>query len=224
MEVPVSTIPGEKLATTQPFPTKPAPYDIQGLTHDDLIDFTPELRAAAIENLKDYKIGPLFNPPLHRDNDEGYKAAFWCPGDSGGVNIDGPNAADPETEPPLEHFEIEVENFSGFGGHGMSQANAWFGLPRAHGLELTTINEGLGAYFKTDRGVLVLRVREDNAYRLEAGDVILSIDSTATDSPSDMMRALRDVEPGSEIDIEIKRHQRDETLSVVVPENRLGYR
>jgi glucose dehydrogenase len=96
-EVPVSTIPGEKLATTQPFPTKPAPYDIQGLTHDDLIDFTPELRAAAIENLKDYKIGPLFNPPLHRDNDEGYKAAFWCPGDSGGVNIDGPNAADPET-------------------------------------------------------------------------------------------------------------------------------
>ncbi|MGI9260724.1 MAG: pyrroloquinoline quinone-dependent dehydrogenase, partial [Woeseiaceae bacterium] len=95
--VPASTIPGEKLAETQPFPTKPAPYDIQGLTHDDLIDFTPELRAAAIENLADYKIGPLFNPPLHRNNDEGYKAAFWCPGDSGGVNIDGPNAADPET-------------------------------------------------------------------------------------------------------------------------------
>ncbi|MBT8077017.1 MAG: PQQ-binding-like beta-propeller repeat protein [Gammaproteobacteria bacterium] len=95
--VPASTIPGEKLAKTQPFPTRPAPYDIQGLTHDDLIEFTPELRAAAIDNLKDYKIGPLFNPPLHRDNDEGYKAAFWCPGDSGGANIDGPNAADPET-------------------------------------------------------------------------------------------------------------------------------
>ena len=95
--VPVSTVPGEKLAETQPFPTKPAPYEIQGLTHDDLIDFTPELRAAAIENLKEYKIGPLFNPPLHRDNDEGYKAAYWCPGDSGGANIDGPNAADPET-------------------------------------------------------------------------------------------------------------------------------
>ncbi len=96
-QVPASTIPGEKLSKTQPFPTKPAPYDNQGLTHDDLIDFTPELRAQMIEILKDYKIGPLFNPPLHRDNDEGYKAALWCPGDIGGVNIDGPAAADPHT-------------------------------------------------------------------------------------------------------------------------------
>ncbi|MDZ7770786.1 MAG: hypothetical protein U5K38_17860 [Woeseiaceae bacterium] len=86
--VPESQVPGEQLSRTQPFPTKPEPYDIQGLTHDDLIDFTPELRAAAIENLKGYKIGPLFNPPLHRDNEEGYKAAFWRPGDSGGVDID----------------------------------------------------------------------------------------------------------------------------------------
>lgn len=95
--VPASTVPGEQLSPTQPFPSKPAPYEIQGLTHDDLIDFTADLRARAIENLKEYKIGPLFNPPLHRDNDEGYKAALWCPGDTGGVNIDGPNTADPET-------------------------------------------------------------------------------------------------------------------------------
>jgi len=95
--VPASTIPGEKLSETQPFPTKPAPYDNQGLTHDDLIDFTPELRARMIEILEDYKIGPLFNPPLHRDNDEGYEAALWCPGDIGGVNIDGPAAADPHS-------------------------------------------------------------------------------------------------------------------------------
>jgi len=95
--VPPSLVPGEQLSETQPFPTRPAPYELQGLTHDDLIDFTPELRAKAIENLSDYKIGPLFNPPLHRDNDEGYTAAYWCPGDSGGANIDGPAAADPET-------------------------------------------------------------------------------------------------------------------------------
>ena len=96
-EVPASDIPGEKLSKTQPWPTKPKAYGMQGLTHDDLIDFTPELRKAAIENLKDFKIGPLFNPPLHRDNDQGYKAALWCPGDGGGTNIDGPNVADPES-------------------------------------------------------------------------------------------------------------------------------
>jgi glucose dehydrogenase len=96
-EVPVSRVPGEKLSKTQPFPTKPAPYDIQGLTYDDIIDFTPELHQAAIEALEEFEIGPLFNPPLHRDNDLGKTAALWCPGDIGGVNIDAPAAADPVT-------------------------------------------------------------------------------------------------------------------------------
>ena len=93
----MSRIPGEKLAKTQPFPTKPAPYDNQGLTEDALIDFTPELRSQMLEILEEYEIGPLFNPPLHRGNDLGKKAALWCPGDIGGVNIDGPAAADPTT-------------------------------------------------------------------------------------------------------------------------------
>ncbi|MDZ7770790.1 MAG: PQQ-binding-like beta-propeller repeat protein [Woeseiaceae bacterium] len=95
--VPQSKMPGEQLSETQPFPTKPAPYDNQGLTHDDLIDFTPELRARMIEILEDFEIGPLFLPPLHRDNDRGLKGSLWCPGDIGGVNIDGPNVADPTT-------------------------------------------------------------------------------------------------------------------------------
>ena len=95
--VPASDIPGEKLAETQPHPTKPLAYGMQGLVEDDLLDYTPELRAAAIELLKNHKTGPLFNPPLHRDNDQGYRAAYWCPGDGGGTNIDGPNVADPET-------------------------------------------------------------------------------------------------------------------------------
>ena len=92
-----SKIPGEKLSETQPFPTKPAPYDQQGMTYDDLMDFTPELRQRTIDIVDDYEIGPLFQPPLHRDNDLGKKGSLWCPGDIGGVNIDGPAAADPNS-------------------------------------------------------------------------------------------------------------------------------
>ncbi len=98
-ERPVQTdgIPGEQLSPTQPFPTKPAAYEMQGITEDDLIDFTPELRAQAMEIMKDYKMGPLFNPPLHRDNDQGFQASLVCPGGNGGTNIPGGTSVDLET-------------------------------------------------------------------------------------------------------------------------------
>jgi len=95
--VPPSLVPGEQAAATQPFPTRPAPYEMQGLTYDDLINFTPELYHAAVQTIRNYEIGPLFNPPLHRDNEIGRIAALWCPGDGGGVNITAPPAADPES-------------------------------------------------------------------------------------------------------------------------------
>lgn len=95
--VPVSKIPGEKLSTTQPFPTRPAAYEMQGLPEDQLIDFTPELRADALKALERFDWGPFFQPPLHRDNGEGKVGALWCPGDVGGTNIDGTPAVDPES-------------------------------------------------------------------------------------------------------------------------------
>ncbi len=58
--VAASDLPGEMLSPTQPFPTRPKPLEIQELTDDNLIDFTPELRAEAREIVKHYKIGPLF--------------------------------------------------------------------------------------------------------------------------------------------------------------------
>ena len=95
--VPASKVPGEKLAETQPHPTWPLPYDMQGLSVDDLVDFTPELRQAALDLLEPYDWGPFFQPPLHRDNDEGKLGSIWCPGDVGGTNIDGTPAVDPES-------------------------------------------------------------------------------------------------------------------------------
>jgi quinoprotein glucose dehydrogenase len=57
-------VPGEWYAPTQPFPTKPPAYDRQGVSKDDLIDFTPELRAQALTAIERYKIGPIFTPPV----------------------------------------------------------------------------------------------------------------------------------------------------------------
>jgi glucose dehydrogenase len=62
--VPKGDVPGEWYAPTQPFPTKPPPYERTGVSTDDLIDFTPELRAEALELVKKYKMGPMFTPPV----------------------------------------------------------------------------------------------------------------------------------------------------------------
>ena len=64
--VPQSDLPGETASPTQPFPTKPAPFERQGFTEDELIDFTPELRAEALEILADVDGGPLYAPPSTR--------------------------------------------------------------------------------------------------------------------------------------------------------------
>ena len=93
--VPQSEIPGEKLAPTQPFPTKPKAFEIQELNDDTLIDFTPQLRAEAVEILTHYKPGPLFNPPIQVGNPAGLRSFVSCP--SGASNIHGPTSADPET-------------------------------------------------------------------------------------------------------------------------------
>ena len=89
------TVPGEKLSPTQPFPTKPAAFEIQELTEDILIDFTPELRQEALKIIKNYKVGPLFNPPIQVGHPSGLRSFVSCP--SGASNIYGPTVADPES-------------------------------------------------------------------------------------------------------------------------------
>ena len=93
--VPRTDVPGERTSPTQPFPTKPAAFDRQGLTHDDLIDFTPELRAEAVEIVSQYRIGPIFTPPSVRGAN-GLRGTLILPGLIGGANWQGA-AADAET-------------------------------------------------------------------------------------------------------------------------------
>jgi quinoprotein glucose dehydrogenase len=62
--VPKGDVPGEWYAPTQPFPSKPPAYDRQGISIDDLIDFTPALRQEAVKAVERYKIGPIFTPPV----------------------------------------------------------------------------------------------------------------------------------------------------------------
>ena len=93
--VPQSDVPGERTSPTQPFPTKPVPFDRQGITNDDLIDFTPELKAEAVKIASQYKLGPLYLPPIVRDTD-GKLGSLILPHHTGGANWPG-GAFDPET-------------------------------------------------------------------------------------------------------------------------------
>ena len=93
--VPQSNVPGEKTAATQPFPTKPAPFEMQGSMDENLLDLTPELKAEAIEIAREYKQGPLFEPPIERDSG-GKLALIMVPNAQGAANWEG-GALDPET-------------------------------------------------------------------------------------------------------------------------------
>jgi quinoprotein glucose dehydrogenase len=91
--VPAGNTPGEWYAPTQPFPTKPPPFDQQGVKIDDLIDFTPELRQEAIKILSQYRYGGLFTPPTVAEGPT--KGTVQMPGAAGGSNWTGAGA-DPD--------------------------------------------------------------------------------------------------------------------------------
>jgi quinoprotein glucose dehydrogenase len=100
-ETPVLTseVPGEQTSPTQPIPSKPAPYAQQGLVEADLIDYTPAIRDSALKLAQRCRMGPYFIPASLADGTgkSGLKCSWYAPGASGGVNIDGGAAADPET-------------------------------------------------------------------------------------------------------------------------------
>jgi len=92
--VPQTDVPGEKTSPTQPIPTKPPAYSRNGVLESDLVDFTPEIKAQALEAAKRYRLGPVFLPPLV-SKAAGPVAALTAGTLSGGVNWPG-SAYDPE--------------------------------------------------------------------------------------------------------------------------------
>jgi quinoprotein glucose dehydrogenase len=93
--VPPSDVPGEHASPTQPFPTRPAPFEAQGISADDLVDFTTDLRAAALKAVQGFRLGPLYTPPSVVEPN-GNRGTLVRPSQSGGANWSGA-AVDPQT-------------------------------------------------------------------------------------------------------------------------------
>jgi quinoprotein glucose dehydrogenase len=92
--IPKGEVPGETYWPTQPMPSAPPPFAMQGVTEADLVDFTPEIKARALAIASHYKMGPLFTPPaIITDKIFG---TLTLPGLQGGANWPG-GSFDPET-------------------------------------------------------------------------------------------------------------------------------
>ena len=131
--VPQSTVPGERAATTQPFPTKPPAFERQGFTEDDVVDFTPEIKQRALEIARRFQLGPLFTPPSE-------KGTIVLPGHGGGANYGGA-AFDPDSQRlyvPSATIPILVKTVPGDPARGnLSYRHApTLGVPLVDGLLL----------------------------------------------------------------------------------------
>ncbi len=97
LPVPAGDVPGEWYAPTQPFPTKPAAFDRQGVSEDDLNDLTPEIKEAALEAIEPFRLADnLYSPPSLKDAEDGTMGTLALPSATGGANWEGA-ALDPET-------------------------------------------------------------------------------------------------------------------------------
>ena len=92
--VPKSDVPGEWTSPTQPFPTKPAAIEVQGVTENDLVDFTPEIKTEALRVARQFRLGGLYAPPSLPNAADGTAGTLTAPSAGGGVNWPG-GAIDP---------------------------------------------------------------------------------------------------------------------------------
>ena len=190
VETPVmkSEAPGEEAAPTQPIPTKPAPYAQQGLVEEDLIDYTPAIKEAALKVAKRCRMGPYFIPAQPGDGSaaSGLTCSWYAPGASGGVNIDGGAAADPETgllyvaaQTGLSTMEVNKDPCSEFRYSSTHDSCGQLGaLPPPPGYKKPESGRGGGGFEgraagSTIGGVSIVKPKElggITAYNMNTGD------------------------------------------------------
>jgi quinoprotein glucose dehydrogenase len=161
--VPQSDVPGEQTAATQPFPTKPPPFDQHGITPDDLIDFTPELRSQALQAIEQFRIGPIYTPPSLGNAADGTRGTLVVPSFGGGANWEG-GAADPETGFVYvgSSTGITVAALSPPGGPNPTNADynmgGGAGLPRIEGLPLLKPPYGRITAYDMNKGEIAWQI------------------------------------------------------------------
>ena len=177
--VPQSNVPKERTSATQPFPTKPAPFDLQGVTENDLMDLTPALKAEALEVVKRYRMGPLFTPPV-LSSLEGPLATLQVPSDVGGANWPG-GSLDPENNFLYIHSHTAVF-LNGLVPANPAQSDMGYvsGQARAGGAGPGAAGGGRGAGpgpgrgGATVQGLPLLKPPYDRitAYNMNTGDIV----------------------------------------------------
>jgi quinoprotein glucose dehydrogenase len=179
--VPQSDVPGEQTSPTQPFPSRPPPFDQHGITPEDLIDFTPALWSQALQAVEQFRLGPIYTPPSLGNADDGTRGTIVVPGFGGGANWEG-GAADPET---------------GFVYVGSATSPTAAALsPPAEGTTNAAYNMGGGAPLPRIEGLPLLKppYGRITAYNMNTGEIAWVIPNGET--PEDVLNnpALEGVE------------------------------
>jgi quinoprotein glucose dehydrogenase len=180
--VPQGDTPGEKYSRTQPFPTRPAAYDRQGLAIDDLIDFTPELRAEAVKTVAQYRIGPVFTPPVV-SRTEGPIATLAMANQAAATNWPG-GSYDPETHILYVHSQSAVATLGlvppadgTADGVRYHQGTALTGARRTGGSGSATSQAGGAATAPTVQGLPLIKppYGRISAISLDSGDILWQV-------------------------------------------------
>ena len=193
--VPPSDVPKERTSPTQPFPTKPAAFDRQGITESDLQDLTPALRAEAIEVAKRYKMGPLFTPPVVSSLD-GPLATMTLPSEVGGANWPG-GSFDPDNNFLYIHSHANVfmnalvaanpaQSDMGYVGGQARAGGPGGGAPRGAGPGGGAARGAGGGRAGTVQGLPLIKPPYDQitAYNMNTGDIIWQ--KTHSSTPDDI--------------------------------------